>query len=133
MESLQKKKLYAPCGLYCGACGEPGCIGCVDGNELDWIKTCEFRICARDRGIDLCCFCDEFPCDPLDRFMHDPWPHHNSIRGNFDFILEHGVDKWLEAQNEEWSCDVCGGEIRWYQKKCSCGNEIDGWDLPEEE
>jgi hypothetical protein len=58
-----KKNLVAPCGLYCGWCPfyvmgskEFTCKGC-------WSREkCEIRDCAKNKGLELCTFCEEFPC-----------------------------------------------------------------------
>ncbi|MGB3477858.1 MAG: hypothetical protein WBB67_01715 [bacterium] len=39
--------------------------------------------------------------------------------------------KWLQAQKQEWSCKNCGAEIKWYQKICVCGQQLNAWDLPD--
>ena len=63
--------------------------------------------------------------------MNDEWPHHWTMQPNLEFIKEHGKEKWLKDQKKEWSCKECGAEIMWYQKKCSCGQQLDAWDVPE--
>lgn len=63
--------------------------------------------------------------------MHDQWPHHWTMEPNLEYIRSHGVKKWLEAQQRHWSCSECGAEIVWYQKQCSCGNELDAFEIPE--
>jgi len=40
------------------------CDGCLsDGKVAD--KQCKARPCAKERGIENCAYCDEFPCDKL--------------------------------------------------------------------
>jgi hypothetical protein len=125
-----KPSRYGPCGLYCGACGAPDCDGCRSDRTDDLVKTCRFKRCAAEKQVDFCCFCDEFPCRPLDGFMIDEWPHHWTMKPNLENIRKNGLDKWLGRQKEEWSCPGCGAEIIWYQKTCGCGRPLDGWDLP---
>jgi hypothetical protein len=58
-----EKNLVAPCGLYCGWCPfyvvgskEFTCKGC-------WSREkCEIRDCAKNKGLELCTFCEAFPC-----------------------------------------------------------------------
>jgi len=61
------ENLIAPCGIYCGWCPfyvfkpeEFSCPGCWQREE-----ECSIRDCASSRGLKLCTFCDEFPCDKL--------------------------------------------------------------------
>jgi len=67
------ERLIAPCGLYCGWCpfyvfkpSEYSCPGCRDREE-----ECVIRDCARDRGVELCTFCSEFPCEYLYRMYRN--------------------------------------------------------------
>jgi hypothetical protein len=38
------------------------CISCIDGGGD---PGCSIRICAKDKGVDLCAFCEDYPCDKL--------------------------------------------------------------------
>lgn len=125
-----KQSKYGPCGLYCGACGAEDCDGCQSDNVDDWVRNCTFRQCAKNKNIDFCCYCEDFPCEKLHDFMHDKWPHHWIIESNLQYIKENRLKKWLEFQTREWSCHKCGAAIMWYQKLCSCGQQLKAWDLP---
>jgi len=60
------EELIGACGLYCGWCPyyitgteEFKCGGC-------WSREkCGIRDCAAGRGIKVCTFCPEFPCQKL--------------------------------------------------------------------
>jgi anaerobic ribonucleoside-triphosphate reductase len=62
--------------------------------------------------------------------MNDKWPHHWTMGPNLEYIKKNGKKKWLKAQKKDWSCKSCGAEIKWYQRMCSCGQQLDAWDLP---
>jgi hypothetical protein len=50
---------------------EISCDGCktVDGEKYKFcINTCNVRVCAVKRNVDICSFCNEFPCNELKRF-----------------------------------------------------------------
>ena len=128
-----KQTNYGSCGLYCGACGANDCGGCQSDFIDEWVRGCKFRQCTGKKNIEFCCFCDDYPCKALHEFMNDQWPHHWTMEPNLDFIKKNGAKKWLNAQKEEWSCDNCGAEIKWYQKNCSCGQRLEAWDLPDME
>ena len=60
------EKLVGACGLYCGWCPyyvagteEFRCGGCWTREE------CRIRNCASERGLRVCTFCPEFPCQKL--------------------------------------------------------------------
>jgi len=65
--------------------------------------------------------------------MTDQWPHHRTARPSLEFIGKHGVEKWLQAQQQEWSCPDCGARTHWYQQRCGCGQNLDAWALPASE
>lgn len=126
-----KESLYGPCGLYCGACGATDCGGCMSGLIDDSVEQCTFRKCATEKKVELCCYCDEYPCPPLQDFMNDEWPHHWTIKANLEQIKQDGILKWLTAQHRQWTCQQCGAGINWYQKECPCGQPLEAWDLPD--
>ena len=63
--------------------------------------------------------------------MNDKWPHHWTMADSLQFIKKNGVDAWLRDQKKEWSYKNCGSEIKWYQKMCSCGQQLNGWEVPD--
>ena len=131
MKSEMKQSQYGPCGLFCSRCPAPDCDGCLSDNVGDWVKQCKFRICCKERKVDFCCFCTDYPCRELHDFMNDEWQHHSTMEPNLEYIRKNGVEKWLQAQEQEWSCGNCGTEIYWYQKRCKCGQLLDAFEPPE--
>jgi len=125
-----KKSQYGPCGLYCGACGAPDCDGCQSNSVDDSVENCKFRQCSKDKNVEFCCFCSEYPCRELHDFMNDKWPHHWTMKPNLEYIRKNGIKKWLSTQKKEWLCHRCGAKINWYQKICSCGQQLKAWDVP---
>jgi len=44
------------------------CDGCLsDGRIAD--KSCKARPCAKEKGVENCAYCDEFPCDKMKHLM----------------------------------------------------------------
>jgi hypothetical protein len=125
-----KKSQYGACGLYCGACGARDCEGCRSDRVDETAGKCKFRRCSREKTVEFCYFCGEYPCKELAAFMYDEWPHHWTMEPNLEYVRAHGKQKWLQAQEEQWSCPNCGAQTFWYQKSCTCGQPLDAWDLP---
>jgi len=142
-----KYRYDSPCGIYCGACGtlhafregrveehakfaqmapeDVMCAGCKTDQLADYCIGCHFRDCARDRGIEFCFECDEFPCEPLVAFRKDKYPHHSTVLKNLETIKEKGLDAWLAEQEERWSCPKCGEAFHWYRDTCrNCGEAL---------
>ncbi|AOT72227.1 DUF3795 domain-containing protein [Geosporobacter ferrireducens] len=135
-------ELIAYCGLYCGACSfkvafeennrehiirmpayydrlknEPleFCHGCRLENQCG---DCSIRDCARDREIEYCSLCDDFPCKILKEFNNDGKPHHAESISNLNLLKDIGKEKWLELQKEKWTCTKCNSRYSWYLKQC---------------
>ncbi len=79
-EVLQKMSQVDKTSTLCrGDCGDP---------------DCKIRICARSKQIDVCAFCDEFPCPVLEKFAGG----YQVVLTNNYRIREVGLDKWLQEQ-----------------------------------
>ena len=101
------------------------CAGCKTEQIADYCIGCHFRDCTRDKGIEFCFECQDFPCEQLVAFRNDQWPHHSSVLKNLETIQEKGLDAWLEEQAKRWSCPECGKGFTWYESKCKeCGAEL---------
>lgn len=138
------------CGIYCGACsilmhGETGradgfvdclggvparaiaCGGCKSDSRWAGCVTCGFRDCVREKGVAHCADCADYPCK-----MYGKWqaaanflPHVREAASSLETIRREGVDGWLAAQKERWSCPGCGAPFSWYKSHCgSCGRSL---------
>jgi hypothetical protein len=96
-EEIRDRKLMAPCGLYCGACGvyiatrdknekfkqvmgnlygtkpeETACLGCMQTDPPEMLygycKMCSIRDCVRGKGFYSCHQCEKWPCDMINGF-----------------------------------------------------------------
>lgn len=117
------KELTAPCGIDCFNCDlyegnldevktkiysqalklpedKVACKGCrvQGGCRLHW-NNCATLDCAKEKGIDFCFECNEFPCamlmpcaDGADKFPH------NSKLYNLCRMKKVGVEKWAEEE-----------------------------------
>jgi hypothetical protein len=47
------------------------CDGCVGDSPriYEWCNFCEIRKCAREKGVETCGHCPEYPCESLLRFF----------------------------------------------------------------
>lgn len=139
-------ELIAYCGLYCGACSfrlaaeendrdhlrampvaydhlkeEPleRCLGCRLEAQCG---PCTIRDCARNRELDYCSQCRQYPCEKLTAFAHDGKPHHGEVLSNLTLLQQVGETSWLEQMNKKWTCR-CGVRKSWYYSRCHCGQQ----------
>lgn len=120
-----KESFDSYCGIYCGACSTPGCKGCKIIDENHWSLDCKFIKCAKEKGIEACPFCSEYPCEDIMEFERDKYIHHRTILPNGQRIKEIGLEAWLAEQKVRWSCEKCGKGYTWFEEKCkSCSSEL---------
>lgn len=138
------------CGLNCGACPvgianereddnwirkmakdwgrnteDLRCNGCKANVNATFCMDCQMRLCARNKGVEFCFECDNFPCEIITQFRNDDAPHHSAVFSNLELIRELGVEVWLEAEARRWSCQECGSRFNWYAETCDdCGAEL---------
>ena len=76
LENIDFSKVTA-CGECCLGCKKKEiglCEGCIetDGYCKEWAQSgrCPIHKCAKERGVQFCGLCDEFPCADLPKKIH---------------------------------------------------------------
>jgi hypothetical protein len=118
----EKITLTAPCGLDCFNCeiyeenltdelselihkkfgvskNEIPCKGCrvQDGNHYHLPDGCATLNCVKEKGVELCCECKDFPCALLGPTADGAamYPHNMKVY-NLCRIKNIGIEKWIE-------------------------------------
>ena len=133
-DEFADRRLMAPCGLYCGACGvyishrdgntkfrdklaalygsKPEatmCKGCMQDEPADCLydfcRSCALRECVLDRGFYSCHQCDEFPCGLVERF---PIPVGRRV-------MNRAIPAWREMVAEHGDER---GSVEWARNEC---------------
>ena len=134
-----KKELLSPCGLYCGVCrvyfahrnndikfkqellpiykaygaknvDDIACTGCLsDGIIFPFCQSCAIKDCIKDKGIEGCRQCDEFPCDIIANWPSAPGK--KIILRNIPAWRELGTEKWVEQVENRYKCPECGNQL----------------------
>ena len=141
-----RKKLAAPCGLYCGVCSDLvldgvchgcgcNCGQCAAGPHR---RACDiYHCCVTERELETCAQCDGFPpvvvlqdncCTRIIQFAYDPiWRTHLPVLENLRRMRRIGVEAWLDEQEAYWACPEPGRRAdqrrrdRWLQLHKECG------------
>lgn len=141
------KKTAAYCGLFCESCSlyigtqfeperlevlakrygkeidEMRCNGCRSDKLSFYCVTCEMKACIREKGLDFCSDCDEYPCQTLKEFQV-LMPHRAELFDSLDYVRDHGYEKWRNKMKQDFSCEKCGTVSSVYDSKCrNCGNK----------
>ena len=141
MSRNNKTPLLGICGVYCGACttyrayndndqalvewevkmGMPSdeiyCRGCYSDLVNEWCANCDFRKCAKEKGVVYCFECKDFPCKKLIDFSKTR-PHRTLGLRNLKHLKTMSIEEWLEQREKRWTCSSCGKKLHWYSKKC---------------
>ena len=60
---------------------------------------CFFRQCTEEKKIPTCAFCDDFPCEELERFYMNE-DKEGKIKANILKQKELGLERWLDRVKE---------------------------------
>lgn len=124
--------LIAPCGMNCAICTaylrkKNRCLGCRSEAADKWISRlrCPMRSCEtiKNNRSGFCYECDEYPCRSLKHIdKRYRTRYRMSMVENLEYIKEHGMDAFLEREEDKWQCPECGGVISCHNGICySCG------------
>ncbi len=141
-----RKELLSPCGLWCGVCSiyiahknnnlkfkeklfpvykafaktadDIACTGCLsEGTVFPVCQVCAIKKCCKDKNIDGCYQCEEFPCKYIDNF---PIPVGKKvILRSVPFWRQHGTEKFVEAEINRYHCPDCGNQLFRGAKRCN--------------
>ena len=136
MERQKLLNAVAPCGLDCMDCPiherniteeltaqfssaygcnpeKVACHGCrSDNRSVLYPAECSTLDCSRERRVDFCFECGDFPCEKLHPAsdMADKLPHnlkvYNSCR-----MKKIGVERWLEEDAEQSAAKYYKGKM----------------------
>jgi hypothetical protein len=79
-----------------GMSNEGMCVSCKDGGGN---PGCAVRICAKEKGVEMCAFCEDYPCGKFADFLnvtvgYPVLEHDNAL------LRDKGWDAWAELQDE---------------------------------
>ena len=144
-----KKNLAAPCGLYCGVCSvyiahrddnvkfkekltavygvgvdDIRCEGCLSDNPFVYCKVCSIKSCTREKGLEGCHQCNDFPCKAIEDF---PIPVGKKVMLRaIPAWRQLGTDRWMEEEERRYHCPHCGYKLFRGAKRCrGCKEAVD--------
>lgn len=149
-----KNELLSPCGLYCGVCRvyvahrdndtkfkqellpiykaygaksieDIACTGCLsDSIIFPFCQSCVIKDCIKDKDIEGCRQCDEFPCGIIDSWTSVTGK--KIILRNIPVWRELGTEKWVEYVENRYKCPECGTQLFRGVKICNkCESDVE--------
>ncbi len=130
-EKMDYKKLTAPCGRDCFNCffflasqneeykinlarkmnlpvEKIVCKGCreIEGKcqvlkNYGFSGNCKIYACVKEKGVEFCSDCSDFPCDLLHPLAHgaDKFPHNLKVY-NLCMIKKMGLEEWAKNKSK---------------------------------
>ena len=68
------------------------CASCRSGGGD---PGCAIRLCAMEKGVEMCAFCESYPCETMEGFLRT----RPAIRADNALLLEKGLEAWSELQD----------------------------------
>ena len=70
------------------------CVSCKSGKGGN--PACPIRICAKEKGVEMCALCGEYPCGKFGdaSAMHTKWHQDNIL------LRGQGMEAWSKLQDE---------------------------------
>ena len=148
-----KKELLSPCGLYCGVCSiymahrdnnlkfkqvllpiykafaktvdDIACTGCLsEGTVFPVCRMCPIKDCTKQKGIESCHQCDEWPYKFIENFPIAVGK--KVIMRSIPTWREHGTEKYVEEEEKRYHCPECGNPLFRGAKRCNkCKISVD--------
>ena len=73
---------------------DPGlCVSCIEGSGN---PECAVRICAKEKGVEACAFCESYPCEKFEPFF-EGYP---VLKEDNLLLKEKGIEEWAKLQDE---------------------------------
>ena len=69
------------------------CISCKEGSGN---PGCAVRVCAKDKDVEICALCGDYPCDKFDAFFAG----YPVLQQDNALLREKGLDAWGKLQDE---------------------------------
>ena len=139
--------MIAPCGLDCSLCKRalaetdpcPGCNGPNEHKPEFCANRCGIILCRKrkENRYEFCDECPDYPCaDVMEKETRytSKYPLYESPGKNLREIREMGMEKFIEKERAEWTCQDCGSIVSVHTGVCSgCGRQYGALVFPVDE
>ena len=69
------------------------CTSCREGSGD---PGCQIRICAKDKGVELCALCEDYPCMHFNNYATG----YPVLKSDNTLLREQGMEAWTKLQDE---------------------------------
>lgn len=129
IKELKYQGLIAACGMNCGLCiwylrEKKPCGGCFkkdDENKPKVCRSCTIVNCESlaETESGFCYDCKKYPCTRLKRLDKRYRTNYGmSMLDNLDFINKNGMERFLESEQNKWTCKQCNSGVSVHRDFC---------------
>ena len=72
---------------------EGACVSCQAGSGN---PGCAMRVCAKEREVEMCAFCQDYPCEKFE----EVFKAYSILQGDNAKLRENGTEEWGKMQDE---------------------------------
>ena len=72
---------------------ERSCFSCQENSGN---PGCTVRICAKEKGIEMCALCKEYPCEKFDEFFNT----YSTLKNDNNILIKDGLYEWSKMQDK---------------------------------
>ena len=72
------------------------CVSCQDGSGD---PGCAIRLCAKEKGMEMCAFCDAYPCEKITAFFNASVGY-TVLEQDNALLRDKGWEAWMALQEE---------------------------------
>ncbi len=136
---IDYRQMTAPCGLDCFNCPiyhanhndelrkeiaqqmnvpekEAVCSGCRNQQGIIRVvgmtSQCKAYRCSKEKNVDFCCECSNFPCDFLHPYVDKITFPNNTKVFNLCLIKKMGLEKWAKEKAQQVKAEYYHGELK---------------------
>lgn len=119
--------MFAPCGMNCMVCykhcyHKNPCAGCLNSDlgKPEHCRQCQIKDCIIEKGLTYCFDCPNYPCRLIKNLEKSYNKRYQaSLLENSEYVLKRGLEMFMAAQKEKFTCPKCGGIISLHDRECS--------------
>ena len=119
--------MFAPCGMNCMVCykhcyRKKPCAGCLNSDlgKPEHCRQCKIKDCIIEKGLTYCFDCPAYPCRLIKNLEKSYNKRYQaSLLENSEYVLKRGLEMFMAAQKEKFTCPKCGGIISLHDRECS--------------
>ena len=100
------------------------CEGCLSQNPFVYCRQCDIKDCVREKGLEGCHECSDFPCTLIETFPMTVGKR--VIMRAVPYRRQVGAERWARDEEARYVCPECGHKLFRGAVRCNqCKTTVD--------